>query len=309
MPNYTNRERRRLVRPYALVLEPLAEVPPEERARTRVLDFPAGRGCMSWTLRSAGFDVTPCDLFPERFVQGYAPLLGLTAREAFARATRAPASPALAGKLWGGADPPVPPGMECLTGDLEARFPFEDGRFDFVVSVEGIEHVSDRQGTLAEYRRVTRKGGRLILTTPNMLSLRARLAFALCGFRSLNSWLDEYSGVQGRSDDGKRVYHGHAFLVDYNEMRYSLHQAGFRLTRVLPMHESRSSHLLKWVMLPWVWAATRRACFLGKRKFERYRKEGRVPTDAPNPAAGIYGDLMSSALLYGRVMGLEAEAV
>jgi SAM-dependent methyltransferase len=203
----------------------------------------------------------------------------------------------------------MPQDMECLGGDMEARFPFEDGRFDVVVSVEGIEHVSDRQGALNEYRRVTRKGGRLILTTPNMLSLRARLSYALCGFRTLNSWLDEYSGIQGRSDDGERVYHGHAFLVDYNQLRYSLHQAGFRVTRVLPMHDSRSSHLLKWVMYPWVWASTRRACFLGKRKFEHYRKEGRVPPDAPNPADEIYRHLMSRELLYGRVLGLEAVAV
>jgi len=306
---YTKRQRKKLRRPDALVLGPLLDVPPEERPRTRVLDFPAGAGCVSWTLRSAGFDVTPCDLFPESFAKGYAAAKPLSVAEAFARATRSPPSPELARRLWGGAAPTMPEGMACVPGDLEARFPFEDGQFDFVVSVEGIEHVSDRQGTLAEYRRVTKKGGRLILTTPNLLNLRARLSFALCGFRSFNSWIDEHSGVQGRSADGQRVYHGHAFMVDYNEMRYSLHHAGFRLARVLPMHESGSSHLLKWVMWPWVWASTKRACRLGKRKFEHYRSTGRVPADARNPADEICRDLLSPTLLYGRVMGLEAVAV
>ena len=67
MTGFTNRQRRRLQKPFALILEPFADVPREERPRTRVLDFPAGVGCTSFALRAAGFDVTPCDLFPETF--------------------------------------------------------------------------------------------------------------------------------------------------------------------------------------------------------------------------------------------------
>jgi hypothetical protein len=75
------------------------------------------------------------------------------------------------------------------------------------------------------------------------------------------------------------------------------------------MTESASSRRFKWLLYPFVWAATKRACFLGKRKFEKYRKTGKVPADAPNPADEIYRHLMSPALLYGSILAIEAEAV
>ena len=309
MSFYTRRERRNLNKPIPLVLAPMAEIPRDRRGGVRVLDLPAGSGCVAWTLQSAGFDATPCDLLPERFDSALERFRGHTAIEAFEGSTHGFASRKLRDALWGDGDPPMPESMDCVLGDMERPLPFEDGRFDFVVSVEGIEHVGNRQGVLNEFRRVTKKGGRLVITTPNMLSLRARLAMCLSGFRSMNSWLDEYSGVQGRSEDGSRVYHGHAFLVDYNQMRYSLHQAGFRIRRLLEMTESPSSRWLKWVMYPFVWAATKRTCFLGKRKFEVFRERGRVPADAPNPADEIFRHLMSPELLYGSILGIEAEAV
>ena len=173
--------------------------------------------------------------------------------------------------------------------------------------LEGIEHISDRMGMLREFRRITRRGGKLIVTTPNLLSLRARLSMCLAGFRTMSAWLDEYSGVQFQAED--RVYHGHAFMLDYNEMRYSLFHSGFRLTRVLPSPEGRSSVALKWLMWPFVWFFTWRVCFLGERKFEKYRETGKVPADAPNPAREIRRHLMSPELLYGKNLAVEAEAV
>jgi len=309
VPSYTARERRRLRKPIGPILEPFADIPREKRAGLKVLDIPAGGGTVAWTLHSAGFDATPCDLLPERYDAIVQRLAGKTAGEAFEEATGDTATPRLRQNLWGNEDPPFPDDLACALGDMEKRLPFDDEAFDYVVNVEGIEHISDRQGLLREFRRVTRKGGRLLITTPNMLNLRARLSMLLSGFRSTSSWLDEYSGVQGHSDDGTRVYHGHAFLLDYNEMRYSLHHAGFKIERLLPMPESSSSRLLRWILYPVVWASTKRTCFLGKHKFEKLRAKGRVAADAPNPADEIFRHLTSPELLYGSILGVEATAV
>lgn len=46
------------------------------------------------------------------------------------------------------------------------QLPFEDARFDTVVSFEVLEHVPDSRRMLAELRRVLKPGGVLILTTP-----------------------------------------------------------------------------------------------------------------------------------------------
>ena len=51
--------------PAQVVLDLLADIPQEQRARTRILDVPCGHGVIALPLSLAGFQVTGCDLFPE----------------------------------------------------------------------------------------------------------------------------------------------------------------------------------------------------------------------------------------------------
>ena len=60
------------------------------------------------------------------------------------------------------------PGRGCLVADV-MRLPFADGAFDVTCSFETIEHVTDPGRAVAELVRVTRPGGRLIITSPNYL--------------------------------------------------------------------------------------------------------------------------------------------
>ncbi len=66
----------------------------------------------------------------------------------------------------------------------DERAPFEDGRFDLVVSVEVMEHVADLDRYLADIRRLLRPGGWFVWTTPcgNALSIEhlfSRLTFQI----------------------------------------------------------------------------------------------------------------------------------
>lgn len=58
------------------------------------------------------------------------------------------------------------PGRYLLQGDL-SRLPFKDGTFDSVICSEVIEHVPRARVDLAEFVRVIRGGGTLILGTPD----------------------------------------------------------------------------------------------------------------------------------------------
>jgi ubiquinone/menaquinone biosynthesis C-methylase UbiE len=57
-----------------------------------------------------------------------------------------------------------------LKADTSA-LPFADGSFDFVTSNMVFEHVEDPQAILREIRRVLRRGGSLVVLTPNWLDI------------------------------------------------------------------------------------------------------------------------------------------
>lgn len=51
--------------------------------------------------------------------------------------------------------------------DANRRLPFGDASFDLIWCSEVIEHLRDPEFTLAEFKRVLRPGGQLLMTTPN----------------------------------------------------------------------------------------------------------------------------------------------
>ncbi len=65
--------------------------------------------------------------------------------------------------------------------DLTEKWPFEDNSFDIVFASEIIEHIFDTDYFSSECYRVLKKGGILILTTPNIAALgdRIRLLFGI----------------------------------------------------------------------------------------------------------------------------------
>jgi SAM-dependent methyltransferase len=50
--------------------------------------------------------------------------------------------------------------------DASRPLPFEAGTFDGVICIDAINHLPDRRGTLREWARVLRPGGRLVFTDP-----------------------------------------------------------------------------------------------------------------------------------------------
>src|ERR1700704_2743783 len=115
------------------------------RAGARVLDAPCGAGALCQALAKSGFDAWGADVDPECGAQSL-----------------------LNGRF--------------LTADFNRHLPCPDSSFDAVFCVEGIEHLEDRYAFLREAWRVLRPDGALVLTTPNIVSLRSRVRFLGSGF-------------------------------------------------------------------------------------------------------------------------------
>lgn len=105
----------------------------------RVLEIGCGRGGFSGYLAAQGAQLTAADF----------------SDEAVAIARRALSSE---------------PNVDVMVADIE-NIPFPDETFDIVVSLETLEHVPSPQRGLRELVRVAKKGGRILTSTPNYISI------------------------------------------------------------------------------------------------------------------------------------------
>ena len=63
--------------------------------------------------------------------------------------------------------------------------PYLDDTFDLITFTEVIEHIENHRRILREISRILKIDGVLVLSTPNLLNLKSRVRFLLCGFWNL----------------------------------------------------------------------------------------------------------------------------
>jgi SAM-dependent methyltransferase len=207
------------------------------------LDLPAGKGVNVEGIHAAGFRPIEADLFPSRE----------TAR-----------------------------GFPCLKVDFNSPLPFADGCFAAIVCSEGIEHHAAQTWFLGECARVLAPGGALVITTPNILSLRARLSYLCNGNYSFRRTpISEVTQVWGKG------YLGHVHLVSYLVLRFMLKQHGLDLKKVTTAKYSLSSFLLAPFLWVPIWLST-------QRLFRRTLRGHAAPLKE------ILGHLLSADLLFGK---------
>lgn len=151
----------------------------------RVLDLPCGSGALTQMLLDGGVEVVSADLHPAGFVIS---------------------------------------GRSCVQADLNATLPFEDGEFDAMACIEGIEHIENPHLLAREANRILRMGGKVYISTPNVLSLRSRLSYLLRGYPDQFHYM-----VEINPDTGTEQPIAHINPIGFLELRYVLSRWGFRV--------------------------------------------------------------------------------
>jgi len=176
-------------------------------AGKRVIDVPAGKGELARLLHECGAEVEAYDLFPDTFEAE---------------------------------------GLTCRRIDLRERLPIPDGHADLVLFQEAIEHLPDQLQALRELNRILTPRGTLLLTTPNVSHLRARVSHLLLESDLYNRLPASELDAVWAAEDGEE-YFGHLFLIGIQRLRVLARLAGFELIRIHPVKASVSSLLLGWL--------------------------------------------------------------
>jgi 2-polyprenyl-3-methyl-5-hydroxy-6-metoxy-1,4-benzoquinol methylase len=113
-----------------------------DEKRGRVLDAAAGEGALTKKLLELGFEVNSVDINPSIF------------------------------KLQG---------TQCIKLDLNYGLPFPEKHFDYIVSLETLEHLWNPYGCIREFYRVLKPRGKLIVSTPNISTIFSRILFLFTG--------------------------------------------------------------------------------------------------------------------------------
>jgi ubiquinone/menaquinone biosynthesis C-methylase UbiE len=159
--------------------------------RGKLLDVPAGRGALTARLKTLGFEVSCCDLYPAIFRQ---------------------------------------PETEIRQGDLDERLPYEDAEFDHVVCIEGLEHIENPANAIREFSRLLKPQGQLIVSVPNIMNIEERLKWLFSGYTSHFKPLSRTALAEiEREFPGMEEVALHVNPIGYSEVRYLLEKSGFEL--------------------------------------------------------------------------------
>ncbi len=203
----------------------------DKEPRGKVLDAPAGTGALADRLRRMGFDVSCCDINPSYFSI---------------------------------------PEMSLEIGDLSQSLPYASASFDFILCIEGIEHLENPLNAIREFSRLLKPGGRVLLSLPNYLNIERRLRFLITGL---------FSKVPSPRKFGKDRFENlwmlHLNSLTYPILKLFMEQCGLK---VIHLEKDKEKKRMRW-LLPVVWGIRGYCLFWSKEKKEDYHLDDTLSSE------------------------------
>ena len=168
-------------------------------------------------------------------------------------------------------------GLKADYADLTDGIPLEDNGADIVICQEGIEHVPDQVKTFREFNRILKKGGKLILTTPSMSHIRARLSWF---FLETDFWRrmppTEIDSIWFSEKNSDKIYYGHIFLLGVHQLTTLATLTGFKVEKRIKTDIGTTSLILGIPLYPFYVLVTLLSWLLYRNKNEHVPRSTRT---------------------------------
>jgi SAM-dependent methyltransferase len=217
----------------------------QEEKCARVLDIPSGAGAFTARLLNLSFDVHSADIQNLMLVQ----------HDQFRQA------------------------------NMNLRLPYDDGFFDALVCIDGIEHLERPFDFISESARIVRKDGIILLSTPNINSIRSRWRWF---------WTSHHNKNKVPLNEHEPNPMHHINMMSYQRLRYILHTRGFRITSVC----TNRIKFVSWLYVIFVPFAYLLTLFVYNRE-EKNKLQRQTNKE-------IVSHLFSKPLLFGETMIIKA---
>jgi SAM-dependent methyltransferase len=118
--------------------------------------------------------------------------------------------------------------------DLNNVLPYRDAFFNYIMCIEGIEHIENPHHLIREFSRILKKGGKLIISTPNILSVYSRLRYLLSGYAD---WIHSRINLP-KEKKTFDLMEQHINMIGFPELHYVLSENGFEIETLTSNHST-----------------------------------------------------------------------
>ncbi len=120
--------------------------------------------------------------------------------------------------------------QRCVQFDMNRTLPFKNESFNYIVCIEGIEHLENPHLLIREFVSSLKGNGLLILSTPNVMTIKSRWRFL---FYSYLDYFRYFGPVPPSERHQIEAYdHQHINPLFYGEMKWLLEKEGLKIEKI-----------------------------------------------------------------------------